>query len=151
MPAEWCDEVGRRRIDWKAPAVVRKNTFSGSKSFRGDFFQPIFVMQATENRRHYNSAIRWNAVFGLVAAFGELGSGIPGPKAGVWAGAIVMFDQHFSVCRMCASLMGIIKSKHSRRAVPIQRSQMAFTLGLFAESSITISPNVFRPASKSRE
>src|SRR6516164_1282722 len=63
-------------------------------------------------------------------------------KAGVWADAVVMSHQNLRVCRMCASLIGIMKSRYSRRALPIQRSQMAFALGALYGVFKTVSPNV---------
>ncbi len=52
---------------------------------------------------------------------------------------------------MCVSLIGIMNSKHSRRALPIQRSQNAFALGALRGVFITVSPNVFKLPSKSQE
>jgi len=51
---------------------------------------------------------------------------------------------------MCVSLIGIIKSRHSRPALPIQRSQIAFALGALRGVLNTDSPNVFKLPSKSR-
>jgi hypothetical protein len=45
----------------------------------------------------------------------------------------------------------MMKSKHSRRALLIQRSQTAFAFGDFGGVFKTVSPNVCKAASKSRE
>ena len=44
---------------------------------------------------------------------------------------------------MFVSLIGIMKSRHSRRALPIQRSQIAFGWGALRGVFNTVSPNVF--------
>jgi hypothetical protein len=42
---------------------------------------------------------------------------------------------------MCASVIGMMKSGHSRRALPIQRSQIAFALGALRGVFKTLSSN----------
>src|SRR5215831_13593341 len=44
--------------------------------------------------------------------------------------------------------IGIMKSKHSRRALRIQRSQIAFAFGALRGVFSIVSPNAFRPASR---
>ena len=67
--------------------------------------------------------------------------GDPGSEAGVWTTAVIVVTHSRRVDRRCASLIGISQSSHSRRSVPINRSQNALAFGVRTSVLSTCRPH----------
>ena len=112
----------------------------------------IFVMQAAQYRfdaQHQAPADLMPGKLSRRSHAADGGSGTPGPSAMCGRVLVVMArPMMFRIDRKCDSDNGISQSRHSRRIVPITRSQIALAFGLCGGDLSAVSPSFVIDASK---